>query len=599
MGICNLVERVLPELETVIRVETSLPDGVMKTRDQLQQTLLRIDRRGYKAYKDIEGAYRFENFNLYIDHVQGDPFAEPSRARVQVPQSVAGLPVDTFHNRSREIALRDYLTRQFHQAIQRVSRRRPRGTGKSGLIRIEVPGQEILERTSCLVGERFVEARFRVGLPAAGRSILAREAAAMFFEELPAIVESSLFFKNLNRRKLYEHLETNEDQDTLRGMLAANKVVAFVGEGACLPRRSGVDDRPLTQDVIRFSSPESLRLAFSLPNRGRVTGMGIPEGVVLIIGGGYHGKSTLLDALQRSVYNHIPGDGRELCATVPEAVKIRAEDGRNIERVDISPFINNLPRGQDTTAFSTANASGSTSQAANIVEMLEVGATALFIDEDTSATNFMIRDRRMQLLVAKAKEPITPLIDKIRQLYTEHRVSTVLVVGGSGDYFDVADTVIAMDEYIPRDVSLEARRIAALVQTERADEGGASFGAVRDRVPLAASIDPSRGRKKIKINVRGTKEVGFGNEVIDLMALEQLVSSAQVRAVADSLVYLRDLYLNGNRSLEQALEMLERDFASKGLDILDSRLLGEYALPRRLEVAAALNRLRSLKVRFG
>ncbi|MFP3870316.1 MAG: ABC-ATPase domain-containing protein [Syntrophobacteria bacterium] len=568
----------------------------MKTQSDLKQILYRIDGRGYKAYKEIQGRYRFADFTLIVDHVQGDPFAEPSRVRVRVPQSAGGFPPDTYSSRSREIGLRDFLTRQFHQAIRRIARRKRRGTGKSGLIEIDTPGQEILLRSSCIVDEHFVEARFKMGLPAAGRSVVAREAGEMFLDELPRIVAASLFFKNVNRASLYRHIQANEDQDALRQMLKANRLVAFVADGACLPRLSGVDDRALEEGVVPFTSPESMRCSFRLPNQGQVTGMEIPEGVTLIVGGGYHGKSTLLDALQRSVYNHIPGDGRELCVTVPGAVKMRAEDGRNIEKVDISPFITNLPYRKDTSSFSTPNASGSTSQAANIIEMLEVGATALFIDEDTSATNFMIRDHRMQMLVAKEKEPITPLIDKIRLLYSERQVSTVLVVGGSGDYFDVAHTVIAMDEYVPKEVTAEAKRIATAVKTERSSEGGESFGIVRERVPVAESIDASRGRREVKINVRGTREIGFGTYTIDLTALEQLICASQVRAVADALLYARENYMNGKRCLRDVVAMVEKDLEEKGLDVLSKRACGEYALPRGLEIAGALNRLRSLRV---
>jgi predicted ABC-class ATPase len=568
----------------------------MHRQKDLKETLSRIDGRGYKAYKELEGAYRFRDFTLLVDHVQGDPFAEPSKIRVRVPQSLAAFPPETYGTRSREIGLRDYLSRQFHQAVRRTCRRQRRGSGKSGLIAIDAPGQEILLRTSCLIDRGFVEVRFKMGLPAAGRSVLASEAAEMFFAELPEIVRTSLMFTSLNASALSRHIEANEDQDALRQLLPGSRLVAFVADGAHLPRRSGVDERVLDEGVVPFASPESLQSSFLLPNFGRVSGMGIPEGVTLIVGGGYHGKSTLLDALQRSVYNHIPGDGRERCATVADAVKIRAEDGRNIEKVDISPFIGTLPQGKDTTSFCTANASGSTSQAANIIEMLEAGAKALFIDEDTSATNFMIRDRRMQLLVAKAKEPITPLIDKVRLLYSELGVSTVVVLGGSGDYFDVAHTVIAMDEYLPGEVTAQAKRIAAEVKTERASEGGTTFGTLRARIPLAGSIDASRGRREVKISVRGTREIAFGRHTINLAALEELVSVSQVRALADALVYARDTYMDGRRCLSEVLAMLERDFNEKGLDVLTRRPAGDYALPRKLEIAGALNRLRSLRV---
>jgi len=565
------------------------------TNDDLRCLLNRIDGKGYPAYKDIRGEYRFPDFTLLIDHVQGDPFAAPSRLRVWVPQSVAGYPPDTLASRSRRVALADFLTRAFDAACSQVSGRR--GSGKSGLIAIDRPGQQILERTSALVDERAVEVRFVVGLPAAGRRVLGRQAAAMLCDELPRIVESALCFASNDQASLYRHLQTAEDADWLRSQLAAHGLIAFVADGAVLPRRSGVDDRPLRQGVVPFRSPDSLRVEFRLPNQGPVTGMGIPAGVTLIVGGGYHGKSTLLNALERGVYNHIPGDGRELVVADEGAVKIRAEDGRAITGVDISPFIGDLPNGADTRHFSTANASGSTSQAANIIEALEAGARVLLVDEDTAATNFMIRDHRMQKLIAKEREPITPFIDKVRQLYQERGVSTVLVMGGSGDYFDVADTVIAMDAYLPRDVTTQAKAIAQKCRAERRSEGGDRFGQVPPRVPLAESLDPSKGRRQVKISARGVKTILFGTNEIDLTAAEQLVDPSQLNAIGQALYYARQRYMDGRRTLPQILDAVMADIDREGLGVLDRRPVGDLARFRRYELAAALNRLRTLRVR--
>lgn len=239
-------------------------------------------------------------------------------------------------------------------------------------------------------------------------------------------------------------------------------------------------------------SPASLSITIQTPNSGTVSGMGIPKGVTLIVGGGYHGKSTLLRALEIGVYNHVPGDGRERVVSNPSAVKIGAEDGRRIEKVNISPFINNLSFGKNTQAFSSENASGSTLQAANIIESLEIGASVILIDEDTSATNFMIRDHRMQELVSKEKEPITPFIDKVRHLYTDCGVSTILAIGGAGDYFDVADYVICMVEYTPRDVTGDAKRITDKFVSERISEGGTSFGRILERIPLVDNFNPKK-----------------------------------------------------------------------------------------------------------
>ncbi|PSO48185.1 MAG: ATPase [Cyanobacteria bacterium SW_9_44_58] len=568
----------------------------MQNQDQLRSTLQRLDNASYKAYKDIKGSYDFIDFKLLIDYVQGDPFAAPSQMRVQVPQSIAGFPDFLYQSTSRQIALRDYLTRQFRQAAGKISD--SRGTGKSGLIAITSVGQEILERSSVLVNEEMVEARFVVGLPAKGRRILGRQAAELLCEDIPEIVDQALIYQSLSPKAIRQHVETVEDADWLRDQLPERNLVAFVPNGAILPRRSGVDDRPLDDpNVVSFQSPPELQVSFDCPNRGTVEGMGIPEGITLIVGGGYHGKSTLLQALELGIYNHLPNEGRELAVTNLDAVKIRAEDGRNVVGVDISPFINQLPQGRSTTDFSSPNASGSTSQAANIVEALEAGANVLLVDEDTTATNFMIRDHRMQQLISKDKEPITPFIDKIQQLYQDYHVSTVLVMGGSGDYFDMADTVIAMENYRPYEVTEKAKAIAQENRTERSIEGGETFGTITPRIPLAKSIDPSRGKKDVNVKVRDDDEVSFGSEEIDLAAVEQLVDQGQLRAIAAAIVYAKKQYVDGQRTLPEILDLIQEDMAKKGLDVITPSPQGDLTYFRRFELAAAINRLRTLTVK--
>jgi len=566
----------------------------MTNQENLRQLLLQLDGRGYKAYKDIKGSYKFPDFILIIDRVQGDPFATPSQVRVQLLQSVAGFPDNLYRTLSREIALRDYLTRSFCQAAQEISYRR--GTGNSGRITITDVGQSVLDRTSAFVTNELVEVRFIVGLPAHGRSIAGRQAAQMLCDDIPQIVDRSLMYRHLDAAAIEHHVATIEDADSLRQHLVEQGLVAFIPDGAILPRRSGVDDQPLSTDAVPFQSPETLRVEFTCPNRGLITGMGIPVGITLIVGGGYHGKSTLLRAIELGVYNHIPDDGRELVVTHPTAVKIRAEDGRSVKSVDISPFINQLPQGRSTSQFSTTNASGSTSQAANIMEALEAGAQLLLVDEDTAATNFMIRDRRMQQLIAKDKEPITPFIDKVRQLYTDYRVSTILVMGGSGDYFDVADTVIAMENFQPEDVTAKAKAIALANRTERTPEGGEQFGQITTRIPLPESIDPSRGQRDVKLKVRDVDEVVFGTQEIDLSAVEQIVETGQLKAIAQALVYAKQHHINGHNALPEILNRVMADIESEGLDILTTLPQGDLVVFRRFELAAALNRLRTLRL---
>jgi predicted ABC-class ATPase len=573
----------------------------MAHKESLRRILRKIDRMGYKAYHELLGSYEFEGFQLSVDHVQGDPFAPPSRLRILVPWEKAPFDKSLVANLSRQVGFRDFLTRSFHEATRRIAKGN-RGTGNSGKILIDVPGQEILDRSSVLLSREGIEVRFALGLPAAGRTVLAGEAEEMFFQELPKIVEASLRPQSLDQEALRRHVACCEDQDAMRAQLEEKGLVAFVGNGSLLPRRSGVDDRPMERSgsqggVILFQSPESMEVTLSRPNGGPARGMGIPRGVTLIVGGGFHGKSTLLRALERSVYNHIPGDGREGVVTDASAVKIRAEDGRFVEKVDISPFIQNLPFGKDTRAFSTENASGSTSQATNIMEALEVGARVLLMDEDTSATNFMIRDERMQALVPKEKEPITPFVDKVKQLYLDLGVSTILVMGGSGDYFDVADHVILMDHYVPRDVTGRVAEIRGALRSMRKKEGGDRFGKLTPRAPLRESFRPGRGGKEVHIDVKGAHTILFGTTSIDLDLVEQLVDPSQTRAIGELIYYYGQNYADGRTPLFEGLKRAIGDLTRGGFDVLRVRKAGNLAIPRIYELAAAINRLRTLRVR--
>ncbi len=547
---------------------------------ELERILRRVDGRGYKAYKDLQGG-RFEHgsFTLRIDHVQGDPYAAPSRLRALVPGQVAGLPEVALRSPDRVRATRDFIARAFHSAA-----RRERD------ITIDAGAQTVLDRSACLIDERCVELRFTVNLPAAGRRILGRQAFQLLCERLPEIVLRSATADHLDLPALQRHCAVVEDQVALREALAAAGLVAFVADGAILPRRSGVDDRPMP-DAVAWQSPESLRVTLPAPNCGRLSGLGVPRGITLVVGGGFHGKSTLLRALQTGVYDHIPGDGREQVVSEPAAVKIRAEDGRAVSGVDISPFIDHLPYGKATVGFCTELASGSTSQAAALAEALEAGAGTLLVDEDTSATNFMIRDHRMQALVAKEHEPITPFVDRISELRDTLAVSTVLVMGGSGDYFDHADTVIRMDAYRPVDVTTEAHAIADSHATGRRVERESSLSAPRSRSLRPGSLDPETKPGRTKIQARGVDTLVFGRGDVDLRAVEQLVDSSQVRAVGWLLAQLSQHRQDTILPIPEISNLLEQIRAGDW-SVLNGRPDGSFALPRMHEAMAALNRLR-------
>lgn len=566
----------------------------MWTSSDLRNLLERIDRRGYPAYKETKGEYRFPGYVLSIDHVQGDPFASPSRLSIRVSGKTAAFPRELYETPCRRVALQDALIRRFGRQAEQASYQ-ARGSGHSGLIALSRCGQEVLERTACCIAPKNgdILLRLEVGFPANGRTINARELEKILFEFLPRCVQSSLLYQNLDARHLMAVADLADDQQYIRQMLPKLNLCAFVADGSILPRASGISALPM-QNAVPFRSPQELAVTLELPHRGKLTGMGIRKGITLIVGGGYHGKSTLLKALELGVYNHIAGDGREYVITDKNAVKIRAEDGRSIRRTDISMFINGLPNGKDTTAFVTEDASGSTSQAANVVESMEAGASLLLIDEDTSATNFMIRDELMQRVIHRDMEPITPFIDRVRELYEAHGISTVIVAGSSGAYFHVADTVIQMDRYEPRDITALAKGKAQAFPIRSTPLEPARTPAF-DRRPKAS---PDLCGERVKLKTLGRDGVSMNHETIDLRYVEQLCDSEQTAALGYCLLYAQKHLLDSKRTLRQVVEALEELMDRKGLAALCEGRPGAafLARPRRQEIFACFDRYRGLKL---
>jgi predicted ABC-class ATPase len=557
---------------------------------RLQATLDRIDRRGYGAYKGLQGTYDLGSFSLSIDRVQRDPFAPPSLIRVRSKEN--RFDPGLFESPVRRVAFEDFLTRAVDGAIRKVVRG-SRGSGGSGRVEVQRLSQVVLPRTSMVVAEAYVEARMAVGLPARGRSVDARAARTVLLEELPEVLRRALVPGGVNVEAARLHVETVEDADHLRRRLPELGLVAFVADGSVLPRESGESDRPLRDGAVPFEGPEELRVSVELPNRGEVVGMGIPEGVTLVAGGGFHGKSTLLSALSWGPYDHPPGDGREHVVACSDAVKVRAEDGRSVAGVDISAMIGELPGGRSTQNFSTPNASGSTSQAANIAEALEVGTSLFLVDEDTSATNFMIRDERMRELVRK--EPISPFIDLVRPLHRSLGVSTVVVVGGVGDYLDVADRVILMEDYEPADVTPRAREVTSRFPPH-VPLGDGEVRPPRGRRVRASSIDLRRGRRETARS-RGLHTIELGSERVDLSYVEQLAEAGQTETMARLIGQFAAA--GESRGLGEVVEEALASVSERGLDSLGNfnGHPGELSLPRAQELAAAINRIRSLEAR--
>lgn len=556
----------------------------MKTKEELKSHLMRIDRKSYKAYRELEGIYEFGAYHLSIDHVQGDPFATPSRVRI-LYKNTGNIKEEYFKTKVRKTAAEDFLLRRLHKSLREAAGDGRRGSGKSGLITACRVGQEVLERTAVLLSRDVIEVRIEVGFPAYGRTIAAGELEEILFRVLPEAAERTFKVCPEIERGLTRAVELADDQAYIREELGKRGLVSFVADGAVLPRESGVSQRPM-KDAVKFRSPESLAVTMTLPHRGELRGMGIRCGITAIVGGGYHGKSTLLKAVERGVYDHISGDGREYVITDRSAFKLRAEEGRCIHKEDISLFINHLPSSADTVRFSTENASGSTSQAANTVEALAGGSRVLLIDEDTSATNFMVRDEVMARLVADEKEPITPFIRKVRALYRTLGVSTVLVVGSSGAYLSVADTVLQMDCYEAKDVTERAKKIAqeqAVIPDEETEQ-------------KTWISYPVRKKQIEKMRVHGWDTLSLDRSEIDLRYLEQITDETQTAGLGYILQYVLERLADGKKS---AATLAHEAFVKQERDGLLSMIPKNYAAGapaavREQEILAGLVRYRLL-----
>lgn len=567
----------------------------MQSSKQLQELLHSIHKKSYPAYKCLKGVYQFSDYLLSIDHVQGDPFASPSHVSIRIPHKTAGFPESYLKDRLTRITLADYLTRQFEQQVCHYTFR-AKGSGKSGLISVSHCGQEVLSRTACEITDHEIIARFFVGFPANGRTINAPELDKILFDFLPLCAQKAFLFRNQDKKKLEQAIFLAEDQAYIRTCLEKENLCAFVADGSILPRESGVSSRPM-KNSVPFSSPESLRISFTLPHKGKISGMGVPRGITLIVGGGYHGKSTLLSALQLGVYNHINGDGREYVITDESALKLRSEDGRFIKDVDISLFINDLPNKKNTHCFSTEDASGSTSQAAGIVEGIEAGSRVFLLDEDTSATNFMVRDTFMQQVICRKKEPITPFLEQAQNLYKKAGISTVLVAGSSGAFFHIADTIIQMDNYRPVDITESTKKLCPrfpLLQTEPPVFAMPDCVRIMTKASTAANRGAHGQSERLKVKTHGRDGFSFGRQEIDLRYIEQLVDSEQTATLGMLLKYAAENLIDGKRTLPEIVCFLNKQLENNGFTFLGegSGISCGYAMPRIQEIYSCFNRYR-------
>ena len=485
--------------------------------DELGSILRRLEGRGYKAYGELRGLrIDYGLAEARLARVQGDPFATPSILEARLPLRRLGLPSRLYRGKA-STPFTDYVARLAWRAAERHSGKC--GTGNSCYLGFPAPGPWILPRSCAELLDGYLVVRLYVGLPARGRRILGREAERLLVrgvrEVLGAVVRMGGEAERVER-----HVETFLDQEYLRGWLYENGYAFFVADGSILPRESSLSERPM-KNAVPFQSPGELRVSVELPSGRRVTGMAAPMGVFLVTGGGYHGKTTLLEAVQQGIYNHVEGDGRELVVSRRGTVLVKAEDGRLVHHVDISAFISSLPGGVDTRNFSTLDASGSTSMAASIAEALEAGAEVILIDEDTSATNLLFKDSHMARLIPS--EPIKPLSMLARSLSRSLGVGLTVVSGSSASFVPCSDKVILIDNYVPRDVTGKAKGLAGNTCPER------DFPHPRRRV-----FHGIRGLRRVK--ARGFKlvadYVGGRKFELDLEHYPRIVERGQVRLLA-------------------------------------------------------------------
>jgi predicted ABC-class ATPase len=563
----------------------------------------RIDEEPFYTYERLSNTiYQADRYHIRFLKIQGSPGAFPaSVCQLRVKIAELGLAEESLSNRPRQMATADYLLRAWQAGVTAHARQNRGAQGSGSFQPLSLPPQ-VLERNLVRFDQEWAYIDFCVSLPGShDNRVQGREATEMFSHELTGILDT-LKLWGLDVPKLKKHCDVVEDTLTLQHHLKQFGLVAFVGNGAILPRLSGVSQTPLSDGAVPFHAPEAMTVEVELPNAGRTKGLGIRPGVNVIIGGGFHGKSTLLDALVRGVYPHIPGDGREQVVTHKDSAFICAEDGRAVNGLDISGFIDKLPGKVDATQFWTQNASGSTSEAAAIIEAILAGAKLLLIDEDSSATNFLIKDHHMRKLIPK--DTITPLCDRVQELYQRLGVSTLMVVGGSSEYLGVADHVIAMQGYRPICLTdqvghlalPEPRRLAApLILSDRrrlhADNFDPSYHVKRMAKTLPIRIKPLRLQEKI---------LEYGNEQLDLTQLMALVDPQQVLAVGYALLLARKKFLDRSLSPSDLAGVLDTMIGEQGLTVLlsDEKVPVFFARPRRLELAGAINRFRDLKVDF-
>lgn len=491
----------------------------------LYQKIRSLDGKPYGTYKNLATReWDFGDFVLEFIHVQGDPYAPASRVLLRAKLATLGYAPEWGSDFEHRLALSDFLYRRLGRMVQE------RYPGKDAAVVFDTAGPEMLVRNSLWIDNGEIRACLQVRLPGEGRKIQAELAAEILTMVMPDLVAAGLYYTQGDEPAMQRHYRVLAERKEILAELEGRGLCAFVPDGAVLPRASGLSEMPL-EGAVSFAAPAELAVTLNACGR-EIRGMGIPKGITVITGGAFHGKSTLLQALVRAVYPHVPGDGREGIVVDDTALRVGVEDGRSVRGTDLSMFVRDLPGGISTKDFSTLSASGSTSEAANLLEAMEAGARTFLIDEDSSAVNFLIRDVRVRKLLGDEREPLIPLTDRIRSLASAG-MNFILVAGACGDYLDIADNIIVMANY-----RAECAR-ASVIANREGDEnpiGSTSeLAEVPQSRPFAAYMQPlqkhvrpaSAVERQVKVKLAGDSLLQIGFLVADTSRLVTLVNKQQ------------------------------------------------------------------------
>ena len=567
----------------------------MRDKEEFFSILSSIDGGEFSEYLKLIGDFDFSRYVLKINQVSRENEGRSTLLLVRVPQMITGFPPSLFRTPVRRTALEDFLTRKISACIDALARYDAKGISRRRLF-IACPGQKILPRSSLVVTEEYIEARIYTDLPVQRGRIIGDTAKEVFFDDLPSIVNSTLVYCNLDANEVSDFVNVMEDADQVRHLLSTRGWVGFVADGALLAR-AGNSDLPDYDQLIPLSVSDDLAVSLDVPNAGTVRGFGVPNGITVVLGEVHSGRVDLIRALSTGIYNHIPGDGREMAITVPDAVYIAVEPGRSVQRVDISAFFPEYLGFADVRQFSTGHAESCAAQAASMVEALEAGARVLILDESDSAPEFLALDARVSGLLPGAETRVTPLAMRARQIADELGVS--MVVGGSAavaEFIPIADTVLRVDGFKVSNVTKDAKTVVIQTHSGKAKASDVSRLVEKNRWVVPSSIDPSSGRFDACVDAKDMHSLTFGRSSIDLRGIKQLADIYQTRTIGRILYYAKLRYMDEPRSIREILDLIDRDLSTEGLESLTRDLRGDLARPRRYEIAAALNRLDSLRI---